>query len=41
MTNAGAYMSRVTPKYDYDRTAFPVGWSSTAVMISVYNVNNG
>jgi hypothetical protein len=36
---AGAYMSRVVPKYDFDRTVFPKGWSSSCVTVEVYYMN--
>ncbi len=39
MTNAGAYMTRVMPKYDYDRQAYPKGYISSCVNLNVYNVN--
>ena len=39
MGTAGAYMSRIVPKYDYDRALFPKGYSSTCINVNVYNVN--
>lgn len=39
MLAAGAYMSRVKPKYDYDRSIYPLGWNSTCVTIDVFTVN--
>jgi len=39
LSNEGAYMTKVVPKYDYDRSAFPRGWSSTCVSLNVFNVN--
>ncbi len=39
MAVAGAYQSRVIPRFDYDRTVFPTGWVSSCVQIDVFNVN--